>query len=282
MTAGVAAIDIENLRVGNHRIRCPDCGKRENDKTLGITVEHDRTIWHCFRCGMAGARLAERTVMRVGTLPNQRIQPTRYLSLTAHWRDVWRSLKPISGTAADYLRARACEIPPADGDLRCTESLEHPSGYIGPAFVGLVTDALTGEPLTLHRTWVKPDGNKADVDPPRLLLGRHRKQGGVIRLWPQSSVSDALTVSEGIESGLTAATMYAPVWSAIDAGNLGALPVIHGVKSLLIAADHDPAGLRAMSQCADRWHQAGRKVQILKSPIPGEDLNDYVLRSRAA
>ena len=282
MTPGAAPTDIENLGIGNHRLRCPHCGKRETDKTLSVTVEHDRTIWHCFRCGMAGAQLAERTVMRVGTPPKIPSHPVRYLSLTAQWRDVWRSLKPISGTAAEYLRARSCEIPPADGDLRCTESLRHPSGYVGPALVGLVTDALTGEPLTLHRTWIKADGKKADVDPPRLLLGRHRKQGGVIRLWPQPSVSDALTVSEGIESGLTAATMYAPVWSAIDAGNLGAMPVVDGVQSLLIAADNDPAGLRASSQCADRWHQAGRKVRILKSPIPGEDLNDYVLRSRAA
>lgn len=274
---------IEALAAGNHRLRCPDCGKRETDKTLGVTVEHDRIIWHCFRCDARGVQIGERAVVaRKMSAPIRPAQPAQHRSLAPLWREMWRSLKPISGTAADYLRARACAIPPEDGDLRCTESLRHPCGYAGPALVGLVTDALTGEPLTLHRTWIKPDGKKADVDPPRMLLGGHRKQGGVIRLWPQASVSDALTVSEGIESGLTAATMYAPVWSAIDAGNLGALPLLQGVKSLLIAADHDPAGLRATSQCGDRWHQAGRKVRILKSPIPGEDLNDYVLRSRAA
>jgi hypothetical protein len=40
------------------------------------------------------------------------------------------------------------------------------------------------ELLTLHRTWVTATGDKANVEPPRLLLGKHRKAGGVIRLFP--------------------------------------------------------------------------------------------------
>ena len=46
------------------------------------------------------------------------------------WRDVWLGLGSIAGTAAKYLAARGCAIPSSDGDLRCTESLRHPSGYL--------------------------------------------------------------------------------------------------------------------------------------------------------
>jgi hypothetical protein len=69
--------------------------------------------------------------------------------------------------------------------------------------------------------------------------------------------------------------MYVPIWSTIDASNMAAFPVLEGIESILIAADNDAAGLRAAEQCAERWHSAGREVRILKSPIPGQDLNDY-------
>jgi phage/plasmid primase-like uncharacterized protein len=177
--------------------------------------------------------------------------------------------------AADYLNARGCAIPPADGDLRYSDSLRHPSGYTGPALVALVTDALSGEPLTLHRTWIKADGTKAEIDAPRLLLGKHRKAGGVIRLFPDDAVTAGLAVAEGVETALTVALAFKPAWSLIDAGNLAAFPMLVGIESLLIAADNDPTGLRAAEQCAGRWHAAGREVRICKSPTPGQDLNDY-------
>jgi hypothetical protein len=158
--------------------------------------------------------------------------------------------------------------------LRCTERLRHPSGHVGPALVALATDAQTCEPMTLHRTWITPHA-KADVYPPRLLLGAHRKAGGVIRLWPDEAVVTGLAIAEGIETALAVADMYVPIWSTIDASNMAAFPVLEGIESILIAADNDAAGLRAAEQCAERWHSAGREVRILKSPIPGQDLNDY-------
>lgn len=176
-------------------------------------------------------------------------------------------------TARQYLEARGCAIPPLDGDLRCTESLRHPSGYVGPALVALVTDAITREPLTLHRTWIRADGTKADVNPPRLLLGKHRKQGGVIRLWPDDAVTTGLAIAEGIETALAVATAYTPVWSCIDAGNMAAFPVLDGIECLLIVADHDDAGMRAGNECASRWARAGREVR-LAIPPKGMDAAD--------
>lgn len=201
--------------------------------------------------------------------------------LGADWLKFWRSLQPITGAGRAYLEERECVIPPEDGDLRFARSLRHPSGYTGPALVALVTDALTREPLTLHRTWIRPDGRKANVDPPRLLLGKHRKQGGVIRLWPDEAVTAGLGVAEGIETALTLAHAFAPVWSAIDAGNMAAFPVIEGIEALLVVADHDTAGIAAAEECADRWISAGREVQAVMAPGEGQDLNDYVCERAA-
>ena len=263
---------------GNYRAACPLCAKRPNDQTLGVTVDRDRGVWHCFRCDAAGRWRTDRKHARSGSL----VPPTksdRNLALASNWLSLWQTLAPICGTAQEYLLARGCALPPADGDLRCTESLRHPSGHVGPALVALVTDTVTGEPLTLHRTWIKADGTKADVDPPRLLLGKHRKDGGVIRLWPNEAVTVGLGVAEGIETALTLAVAFTPVWSMIDASNMAKLPVLAGIESLLIAADNDPTGLRAAEQCGQRWCLAGREVRIAKSPVPGEDLNDFARRA---
>ena len=272
--------DFAHLGVGEHRIACPHCAKGRFDRTLGITIDRDRGVWHCFRCDWTGAWSTEtRTHVRTQRLPELRAMVQRHLTLATHWRSFWRDLEGITRTGFEYLSARMCAPPPKDGDLRSTDALRHPSGYVGAALVALVTDAITGEPLTLHRTWIKADGTKADVDPPRMLLGKHRKQGGVIRLWPDDAVTTSLAIGEGIETMLTVALAHRPVWSAIDAGNLAAFPVLGGIESLLIVADHDDAGLRAAEQCAERWYRAGREVRIAKSPMPGEDLNDYVRRA---
>lgn len=201
--------------------------------------------------------------------------PTEPKPLSAAELAAWRALGPVRGAGLAYLRARHCVLPPPDGDLRFDPDRRHwPTGYIGPALVALVTDALTREPLTLHFTWIKPDGTKADLDRPRLLLAGHRKAGGVIRLWPDDAVTYSLAVAEGIESALALAHAHAPVWTCIDAGNLAALPVLAGVESLLIGADHDAAGTRAAAACAERWAAADRAVYVVQAPAAGQDLND--------
>lgn len=208
------------------------------------------------------------------------LQPARHdevpLQVLSAQRLAWfASLDAPAGPALAYLQTRGCVIPPADGDLRWHPALRHRCGYTGPALVALVTDARTIEPLTLHFTWVRPDGTKApEADPPRLLLGGHRKSGGVIRLWPDEAVTIGLAVAEGIETALSLAHIYRPVWACIDAGNLAALPVLAGIECLTVAADHDAVGLKAAEACAERWDAAGADVAVVMTAMPKQDIND--------
>lgn len=181
------------------------------------------------------------------------------------------------GDGLAYLTARRCVIPPADGHLRYHPALEHPpSGMVGPALVALVTDAITGTPLTLHRTWICANGSKAPLAPPRMLLAGHRKRGGVVRLWPDEAVTTSLGIAEGIESALSLAHTFTPVWACIDASNLAEFPVLEGIECLTIGADNDPVGIAAASACKERWIRAGRMARIVMPPTPGTDLNDMV------
>ncbi len=272
---------IAGLTPGEYRLECPLCGTgRRHDRPLGVTVDHDgAAVAHCFRCGAARAYrpglnpAARHATARREPLPRV-MSGAKSTRLSDAGRAIWDGCRPLAGTdGAAYLLARRCVLPPDDSALRFHPNLKHaPSGKSGPALVALVTNIITGKPQTLHRTWIRPDGRKADLDPPRLLLGGHVKQGGAVRLWPDDSVTTGLAVGEGIETCLTLAHAFTPVWALIDAGNLAAMPVLPGVETLFIARDRDPAGEKAAHECGTRWAAAGVTVRL--SAQAANDLND--------
>ena len=260
------------LRPGEHRKPCPFCQKKRRDDALGIHVRRDGSGFaHCFRCnyvetwGEEGRRYEGRDV----PLPNR---PKRTIDDPSGFYEKTRQLSDV---AVDYLGHRNCCIPPADSDLRWHPDLKHPCGYSGPALVALVTDAETNQPLTLHFTWITRSG-KAGIDKPRLLLAGHRKAGGVIRLWPDESVTTGLAIGEGIETCLAGASIYTPVWATVDAGNLKSFPVLGGIESLFVFVDHDTAGLKAAEEVAERWMEAGKEVVRAIPDMPGKDVCDVL------
>lgn len=260
---------------GPSRQPCPSCGRNDRDKTLGVTVDAGRGVAHCFRCSYVETLRDDRADIRPGKAIERPVGAPKHERLSEYGRELWNACSRLAGEALAYLLARDCVPPPDDGDLRWHPALKHPiSGIAGPALVTLVTDAITGVPLTLHRSWVQANGKKAAVEPARMLLGGHRKAGGVIRLWPDEAVTTGLAVCEGIETALSMAHAYTPAWSCIDAGNLAALPVLAGIECLVIGADHDEAGLRAAQDCADRWAAAGVDVAVVAPKAARADWND--------
>lgn len=258
---------------GDHRTACPACGRGKRDKTLGVTIQDGKGVAHCFRCSYVETHRDDRTaILRAPVLTRPTLD--KHETLSDYGRALWEACVTLHGTIGErYLTHRRCIVPP--GDLRFHPNLLHkPSGTSGPALVALVTDAITGTPLSLHRTWIAPT-RKADLEPPRMLLGGHRKQGGVIRLWPDEYLTHGLAVAEGIETALSLAHAYQPVWACIDAGNLATLLVVPGVECLVIGADNDPAGQAAAHTCAARWSAAGCEVRITQQAA--NDLNDELL-----
>lgn len=261
-------LEFSNLSIGVHRFH-HECKPGSRTKPLKITIEPDGAVWFCHRCGEAGC---ERHGSRQ---PITRSAASTHTTLSTFGRAVWDKCHELAGTALDYLRARHCVIPPTDSDLRWHQALGHPSGHVGPALVGLVTDTITNEPISLHRTWIRADGTKAAVDPPRMLLKGHRKAGGVIRLWPDKTVEQGLAIGEGIETCLAAAHAFTPIWSTIDAGNLSAFPILAGIDALTIYADADESGKRGASICARRWASIA-EVTIVTPKQVGADIANVV------
>ena len=274
-------IRLKQWSVGEHRTACPECAEtkaRPRDDALAVKIDDLGAVWTCHRCGWKGAVGPVRSSTAYAcTHASPAAEPQRLVNGLAEALALFRAAQPVTpGTAAaDYLEARGCALPHADGDLRFLERHRHPSSHVGPALVALVTDAVTVEPMTVHRTWIRSDGTKAPVEKPRLLWPGLPKLGGVVRLWPDSEVTMGLCVAEGIETALTAARAFGHAWSCIDAGNVAALPVLAGIEALTIVADHDPAGLAARDTCTKRWLAAGVEVHHWTAPNKGADLNDF-------
>ena len=281
----MSAVNWRELPAGEHRLSCPNCGRGAKDRTLGTTIDHEgRGIARCFRCDFVEVNRQNRPE-RNHQPPAQRPQastprvvaaPPKRTTLSPEGLRLWQSSRPITPTsyAGAYLLARKCVLPPAGSDLRELPLHRHPSGYVGTVMVALLTDFATGEPRSLHFTWLGPDGHKADVTPPRLLLAGHAKAGAVCRLWPDDEVLAGLGLAEGIETALSLAHAFQPVWAAIDASNLAALEPLPGIESLVVAQDRDPTGERAARALANRWAAAGREVLLTRQAQ--NDINDLV------
>ncbi len=260
--------------IGKYRLGCPSCGRGGRDKTASLKIDPDGSgVIHCFRCSYTESHRPDHgnNLTRAPTI-KPKAQAQQHQRLSDWGRELWNGTHDLGGIAAQYLRSRRCVVP-AYGDLRWLPSLKHPSGYVGPALVALITDIHTREPLSLHRTWITESG-KADIENPRLLLGNHATVGGVIRLFPDDEVTNWLGLAEGIETALSLAWAYRPVWATIDAGHLAQFPLLAGVGELVIAVDQDPAGITAAKTCATRWVNDNRTVLLTNQSK--NDLNDVL------
>lgn len=259
----------------NHRCPCPSCGRGPKDDTCGVTIDDsDAFVAHCFRCGWATSWRPRQTMQAAPrrSAPRPPIQNDKR-PFDSYLAGIFNAATSITGTVGQrYFEGRRCIVP----DCRDVRFHRNVRGF--PAIVSRVTDALTNKPLTLHLTLLRADGRgKADVSPNKFFMPGYAKAGGCIRLVDDADVEQGLGLAEGLETALSVmAAGWGPVWATCDAGNLAAFPVLSGISSLTIFADHDKSGTgqRAADQVARRWRDAGREARIVLPPIEGTDWND--------
>jgi hypothetical protein len=144
----------------------------------------------------------------------------------------------------------------------------------GGALIALMRNILTDAPQSAKLTLL--DGNACKI--------MRRNLGPVgcaaVKLDPDEEVLSGLHASEGVETGMAARQLgLRPTWALGDARAISALPVLAGIQSLTLLAEHDLASARAVEACAARWHDAGREV-LINRPIGGKDLNDALRAKR--
>lgn len=150
-----------------------------------------------------------------------------------------------------------------------------------PAMLALVTDD-EGRIVTLHRTYLTPEGVKAPVEAPKKLYAGGAR-GGLIRL---GEPSDVLGIAEGIETALSARTLFKiPVWSAVSVGGFqNFTKVPDGVRKVVVFGDNDRsfAGQAGAYALAARLRRDNPSLEI-EVEIPkteGLDWSDVWMRRR--
>jgi putative DNA primase/helicase len=234
-------------------------------------------LW-CVSCADRAAIAAALRSAGGGSLPSPR--PERLPRLdradpaarVARALAIWSGAAPIEdgSPAAKYLELRRISHVMRAPALRWRADVPHPAGGRHLALLAAVSGA-DGKLSGIQRVFLKTDGTKADCEPQKASLGVIA--GGACRL---QNASSELVVAEGIESAAAAGALLGlPAWAAISAGNLAKLLILPPeIRTIVIAADNDPAGLRAAEAAWRRWRAEGRECRIVKPVAPDEDFND--------
>ena len=145
---------------------------------------------------------------------------------------------------------------------------------IWPAMVAPVV-GIDGKVRALHKTYLTPEGRKADVPGPvkKLTPAAGPLIGGSIRLHePKAGV---LGVSEGIETALAAhCGSGVPTVAAYSAGALAGFQWPAGVRRLIIFADDDNAGRKAAHELRARAERCMLSVTMMTPTTEGADWCD--------
>lgn len=267
------------------------CCPFHEDRSPSFTIFAGGERFHCFGCGVTGdvfdylqrayrvglRRAAD--MLRAGTVPRVQFDPPAgkdKADMVEAAQRIWREAAPIAGTpAADYLEQRGIiiEPPPTFRFAR----LRHPEGGTHPCIVALVT-SLAGRFAGIQRTYLAPEGGKAQVRSAKLSLGR--VAGGAMRLAPAAS---ELVVTEGAEDGLTLLQeLGRPVWVAAGASMLPTMQFPAGVASIVIGADGDAPGEAAATKAAKVFSERGLAVRIMRPLGGAKDWNEQLNIGRAA
>ncbi len=201
--------------------------------SLSITEREGRILWRCHAgCEQEAVldALRRRGLLNGSDSVPEQPEPIKpqppARDLSALLARTWRQAAIPHGTLVEtYLHSRCVDIPPAGAAaIRFHPSLKHPTGQTWPVMLALITDAATGKPIGLHRTFLARDGSgKAPVTPAKMVLGAMR--GCVVRLIADEDIETRIAYAEGIETALTAIKAGWKCWAVISAVNMAALPI---------------------------------------------------------
>lgn len=199
--------------------------------------------------------------------------------------------KPIQpgGAVAQYLNGRGIPLPNTNA-LMQHDRLPYWEGakVLGyyPAMIAKVTDA-AGRLVNLHRTYLTPDGKKADVPIVKKLCGSAGSMAGASIKLGEPVLNKRgemiLGVAEGIETALAASCLFGvPVWAAVSAHGLKSFTPPPKVQHVYLLADNDESGVgqKAADDCGKRLIREGFSAGLVIPDSVG-DWNDELLARRA-
>lgn len=265
------------------------------DRSPSFTIYDGGRRFMCFGCGASGdvldfvqrahgvnlpeaARMLGAGEVPKIALPSVLPADADAAASRARALSIWESAIPAAGSLAEcYLGFRGI-LPPFPPDIRFARLSCGSRGQM-PCLVAAVRDA-AGNVTGIQRIFLRDDGlGKADMPKPKLSLGAVK--GGAIRLGDLDG-SGVLTICEGPEDGLSLLAMGAgPVWVAAGATFLPHMQFPPEVRSLIIGADNDPAGVQAAQAATLAFTTRGLTARIIRPLLGFKDFNDELKGARA-
>lgn len=264
-------------------IRGPGHGPTDRSVSL-LETEDGRVLIHCFsprddwrsvQAELASLGLLEESEHDlVSSEPVVRVQTDHQDDdRRARVERLWNEAIPVAGTIAErYLRSRAIEgeLPGADvlrfhPRMTSLEDRERRPSLVA----GLVNQH--GELEGIQVTLLTAHGAaKAALTTPRRTIGR--LMGNYVRI---DAPADVLVVAEGLETALSARrALGAGAWAFLSAENLAQFEPPPVIDKLIIAADHDEAGLAAAARLQARV-QNEIATELALPPDGHADWNDW-------
>lgn len=263
-------------RSGNGDFVCRQCGAGK-----GIQLVARANGW-------SYAEAAKRVDEVIGNLPKDappKREPKK-IDRSAMLNRLWKEGRPIENNspAGRYLEMRG-GLSRSEHDLRYVPAmLDTNSNAKYPGLVAMVRD-VNGKAVTLHRTFLSPDGNKAKINPCRKLMPGGFPHGAAVRL---GGMAETIGIAEGIETALAASIIFGvPVWAALNEVGLQHWQPPAGIKRILICGDNDrnfvgqsAAYLLGRKLSTDDLKHRGLEVEVKIPDRIGADWNDELLRER--
>jgi hypothetical protein len=269
--------------------RCP--AHPDRNPSLSVSVKEGRVLLHCFAgcapeavlgaVGLTWKDLREPDPWAWKPPFPSRPRPKPESEAPSpenrkRWEALWERARPGHPLLRRYLKARGLSLEPPPtlrlaflkGEPVVVARVEGQGGHFG-------APAPQINLLGLHLTTLEPDGRGRREK--RLAKGS-RPKGGAIRLFPLEA-GKPLALAEGIETALAVREAAGwPAWALVAAPFLKEASLPPEAKEVVIAADHDKAGLEAAKALARRLLREGRKVRLAVPPVEGEDWLDALKR----
>jgi len=282
---------------GKHQ-PCPFCGGTDRFRFDDKQGDGD---FFCSQCGNGkGFKLlqtyhgwdfkkaADEVDKIIGNLParSARVIKLKPGTSSAELNRMWMAAARVheENHAGMYLIRRGIDITGSNlMPLRATVIDHHPTQTRMAAMIAQMCDP-QGKPKQIHRTYLKPNGHKADVTPFRMFMPGELPKGGAIRLGP---VGPEMGIAEGIETALSASMIYGmPVWATTSATMLEQWVPPVGVRSITIFADNDASytGQAAAYALAKRLAfeayrvRTAQRIEVLM-PTKIGDWNDVLMQA---
>lgn len=281
--------------ISGRSVLCPGPGHSARDRSLSVMISASAPDGFLVWSHAGDDPLAAKDYVRQRLALPLKFEPKAHREVfskigenlsdrTARALAIWNEAHtPIGSPVERYLARRGLGLPDDPHEvIRFHPSCPFAGSRTG-AMIALVRDVVTNTPVAIHRTALNLDGNKIEVNGrDRMALGPIG--GGAVKLSADETVTLALGIGEGIETTLSLKGLPefgdTPHWALLNAGGLAGFPVLPGIESLWIAADHDPAGLKAAHACAARWRASGAETFIVQPNHAGRDLNDVIQEAR--